>query len=122
MHSLNPMQKLLIIDDDQAIRDVLTEAYSDDYNVRTSSGPDNIFLLLKDFEPDVILIEYNLHGKNGARICSSIKLNPETSHIPVILLSTIPEPNTEIRNCFCNIYIEKPFDLWALKEAIDISL
>ena len=116
------MQKLLIIDDDQAIREVLTEAYSDDYYIRTSSGPDNVFVLLKDFEPDIILIEYNLHGKSGAGICSSIKLNPDTSHIPVILLSTIPEPNAEIRNCFCDIYIEKPFDLWALKEAIDDSL
>jgi PleD family two-component response regulator len=112
-------KKILIIDDDAAICDVLTEAYSSDYLVKTSSSPQNIFVLLNEFQPDVLLIEYKLEKNNGARLCSSIKLNPNTTNIPVIILSTIPQPNKEIDNCYCDNFVEKPFDLWSLHDTIE---
>lgn len=112
------LKRLLIIDDDPSICEVLTEAYSSEYIVKTSSSPENIFVLLNDFQPDVLLIEYKLQKNNGARLCSTIKLNPNTTTIPIILISTIPKPNTEISNCYCDNFIEKPFDIWGLQNTI----
>jgi DNA-binding response OmpR family regulator len=114
------MQKrLLIIDDDPATCKQLTEAYSSNYLVKTSSSPKNIFILLDDFKPDVLLIEYQLQRNNGARLCSSVKLNPNTYNIPVIILSTFPKPNQEIDTCYCDNFIKKPYDLRRLESTIE---
>ena len=112
------LKRILIIDDDQSICDVIAQAYEDNFITLAASGRDNIFTLIEDFKPDVVLIEYRLYMQNGAKLCSMIKLNPETTRLPVILLST-NAPNEDIKNSFCNTFVSKPFDLWELESVID---
>ena len=58
----------------------------------------------------LILLDLNMPGKSGMDVLKEIKSNAETSHIPIIVLTTSDDP-AEIEQCYqlgCNAYIIKP--------------
>ncbi|TDQ10136.1 response regulator [Pedobacter metabolipauper] len=103
-------KRMLIIDDDEAYSGSLFELFSADYSIRISSTPNNIFSSIESFHPDIIIIEYSLPGeKNGAELCLSIKLNPHTANIPVLITSETMLSDQIISVSHCNQFIPKPF-------------
>ena len=79
---------------------------------------------LGDYEqlppPDfpLILLDLNMPGKSGMDVLKEIKSNVETSHIPIIVLTTSDDP-AEIEQCYqlgCNAYIIKPVTPAEFKE------
>jgi CheY-like chemotaxis protein len=63
--------------------------------------------------PDLILLDINLPKMNGHEVLRSIKSNPETSGIPVIMFTT-SSFNRDIQQCYsshANCYITKPLDV-----------
>ena len=81
--------RLLIIDDNKSICKMLAQNYSGKFITRASFGNENIFCLINDFKPDVLLIDYILPNFNGSKLCKMIKLNPETI---LVLLFYFPLP------------------------------
>ncbi|MCD0490022.1 response regulator [Pedobacter sp. MC2016-14] len=111
-------KRLLIIDADQSICEEIAAACSANFNIKKSFGKENIFKLIDDFKPDVVLIEYVLPIHNGATLCDLVKLNPDTTKTPVILLSSVPL-NEAITDCFCDSFISKPFKIEELQNIIN---
>lgn len=57
--------------------------------------------------PDLVLLDMNLPKKNGHEVLKAIRSNPETSNMPVIMLTTsVPEEEHVDTNA--NKYIAKP--------------
>ena len=107
------MQKrLLIIDDDEDIRDMLSAFFeSSDYIVSTLGKFNNIFDAYNKYQPDLILLDYQLPEENGDKICHQLKSNPGTFHIPVIMISGHPKSMLERDYHGWNGILSKPFDL-----------
>lgn len=61
--------------------------------------------------PDLILLDVMLPQMDGFEVCSRIKQNPETRHIPVILLTAkkTPEDVARGQEVGADHYITKPF-------------
>ena len=62
-------------------------------------------------KPDLIICDLNMPGLTGYEVIEGIRKNPETSHIPVIILSVFPRPDDidiEFRMKVQD-YITKPF-------------
>lgn len=60
--------------------------------------------------PLVILLDLNLPGRDGYQVLKSIKNNPRTKHLMVIMLTTTDDPH-EVAHCYdlgCNAFITKP--------------
>jgi CheY-like chemotaxis protein len=58
----------------------------------------------------VVLLDLNLPGCRGREVLASLKTDPRTKHIPVIVLTTTDDPH-EIAQCYalgCNAYLTKP--------------
>ncbi len=82
------MNKILIIDDDLDLLAVLNEWFLDEgFETRTLSQSNDVFDIIEDFRPDLILIDYLLTGINGGEICSQIKSSTKYPHIPIAILS-----------------------------------
>lgn len=107
------MQKrILVIDNDQDILEAVDAALSmEDYSVETSPIVEDIFKMIHEKNPDLILIDYLLFGINGGELCHMIKSEPSTAHLPVIIFSGYPKVIQSLGTYNCDAFISKPFDL-----------
>lgn len=103
-------EKVLVIDKDPAIIDVITFMLKDEgYDFLVSQKPFNIEEV-RDYKPALILLHNGLNSE-GSLICKIIKGNPDTKFIPVIMSSTRNDlPQIAEESC-AEAYIQKPFDI-----------
>jgi len=106
-------KKLLIIEDDADILDILKIIFqTEGYLVYTSLCGEKTQDVI-DMAPDLILLDIRLSafGKEGAEICKQLKAEQLTWKIPVILLSAETDIRAVCSACGANDYIRKPFDV-----------
>jgi PAS domain S-box-containing protein len=106
--------KVLVCDDDPAIRDVLqTVLQQRGYHVRTVDGGDELLRAVTVFAPDVILLDVFMPFVNGWETLARLKNDEALAEIPVVLLSCLTEDETT-----------SPFDLagWVSKPVDEQSL
>jgi DNA-binding response OmpR family regulator len=81
------MKKVMIIEDDEAINDILCIILRNrGYEVISMNRGEVIDYKTQEL-PDLFLIDKNLPGVDGLSICSELKSNPETNNIPVVIIS-----------------------------------
>lgn len=84
------MSKILIIEDDVAIRKALVEGLSqDDFEIEAGRDADQGMEILERFAPDLILLDLILPGKNGFQFLKEIKQSVRFSKIPVVILTNL---------------------------------
>jgi DNA-binding response OmpR family regulator len=112
-------KKVLVIDDDEAVLDVMKEALVyEGFEVKIADKADDIQGMISAYSPDVLLIDYILNGINGGEICHQLKENNSTGKLPVIIVSAYPRVLTSLGLYGCDKFIPKPFDLDDLVESI----
>ncbi|MEJ2111721.1 MAG: response regulator, partial [Acidobacteriota bacterium] len=105
--------KLLVADDSVTIQKVIGLAFADRGAVIEAIQEGKEALdAVKAFQPDLALVDICMPGKNGYEICSLIKNNPETEHIPVVLLvGTFDKfDESEASKARYDARLTKPFD------------
>src|ERR1700761_9209073 len=113
-------KKILAIDDDSDILEILALLLTGEgYEVRTLTHGASVFESIKDFQPDLILLDVMLAGMDGREICKDIKENKLTDSIPVILISGTHDlkPLLHLPGA-PNDFIAKPFNIDILLEGI----
>ncbi|MBO7591389.1 MAG: response regulator [Prevotella sp.] len=113
-------QKVVIVEDDSEIRDYLTEALSNDYDITgCENGKEGLSAVLKHM-PDLVISDVMMPEMDGTTLCSKIKTNNATSHIPVILLTakSREEDQLEGLEMGADAYIVKPFNMDILRRTI----
>jgi CheY-like chemotaxis protein len=106
------MKKILIIDNDADVLDMMQEVLNyAGYEVVIKEGTDDIVALITEQKPDLLLIDFILNGINGGEYCHHIKANPQTSSLPVIIMTAYTKVLLSLGDYGCNGYLAKPFDL-----------
>ena len=119
---MDQKKKILVIDDDEAILEVVAYILKDEgYNVQVSPGGD-IIAHLQSYQPDLIILDVLLGSKNGVQICKEVKNNPLTSYIPIIMFSAHASGSKISQECGADAFIEKPFDIEVLTKAVKKTL
>lgn len=109
--------RILIVEDDDSLRDYLRNSFSADFNVAVASDPKEALNIMEKRYPDLILSDLLMPGMRGDDFCSLIKSNPDTAGIPVMLLTgnTDHESMVEGFRKGADDYITKPFSIEILK-------
>jgi DNA-binding response OmpR family regulator len=83
-------KKILWVEDDQFLNDIITRKLSTAECVffHASEGEEAL-RIVNDEIPDIIMLDILLSGMDGFEILRQVKNNPKTKHIPVILLSNL---------------------------------
>lgn len=103
---------ILIVDDQNDILDVLKEALEGEgYNVIALSYTEDITSSVKQFNPDLVMLDFLLAGINGGEHCHFLKTDPMTMHIPVVMMSGYPRVLESLGNYGADAFIAKPFGL-----------
>lgn len=117
------MKRVLIIDaDTDFLVDLRQKLSAYNFDVRTVSDPGNIFDLIYQHEPDLLLVNYILNEGNGGTISHQIKTSPDTHDIPVIMMSDYSDLCHLWKKFGCNDYLLKPINTSQLVEKIDFWL
>jgi len=113
--------KVLVIDKDPAIIDVITFMLKDEgYDFLISQNPFNL-QEVRGYKPALILLHNGLNNE-GSLICKSIKGNPDTKYIPIIMSSTRNDlPQIAEESC-AEAHIQKPFDIDEFLQLIKSTL
>ena len=110
---------LLIDDNKDIVLMIKTMLNLKSFNVSINEDFDNIESTVRELAPDIILMDMLLSGQDGCQICKQLKANPEFSHIPILMISAHPEGKKKCEEAGANFFLEKPFEMKKLFEAID---
>lgn len=103
---------ILIVDDQPDNLRTLSAILRDEkYTVRQAISGHVALDAVQFSPPDLILLDVRMPGMDGYEVCSQLKTNPETCHIPVIFLSALSEVDDKIKAFAAGAvdYITKPF-------------
>jgi CheY-like chemotaxis protein len=111
-------KRILILDDNRDILDVVTEALGyENYEVFDISLGSQLFDSVREFKPDLILLDHRLSDAKGGDLCRELKAMPQYSHIPVIIFSAYINPGDAL-TINCDEHLYKPFDLEELFKVV----
>lgn len=115
-------RRVLIVDDDPAIVDMLVDIIGRDgrFEVKAASNGFDAGALTKEFRPDVVLLDFMLPDINGNVVCQRIKSDPELAHTKIIIVSgaVAPAEIDTLKAAGADEFIQKPFDIARLIESI----
>ena len=118
--------KILVVDDDDAIRQILIEALTMDrqYLVEEASNGIEASIKLGTYRPDLLILDIFMPEMDGLEVCRNICSEPELSNLKVIITTGHPDhPKLDevVKLGFTNI-LSKPFDLLNLVKDIETIL
>jgi DNA-binding response OmpR family regulator len=107
--------KILVIEDDKDIRDIITFILEEKGYEVMASGDSRILKSVTDFSPYLVLIDNWLTewktDATGEQLCRELKSNKATSHIPVIIMSAVSNIKEIAEAGLADAYLKKPFDV-----------
>ena len=106
----NNKKHILVVDDDNRIRDLLKEYLNDNkYIVSTADNADNAKIKLDQFKFDLLVLDVMMPGQNGYDLTKEIK---EKINVPIILLTAKGEVENRIKGLELGVddYLGKPFE------------
>lgn len=108
-----PDAKILIVEDNQSIREMLANVFSTFYQVITATDGEEGLERVRSEMPSIVLSDVVMPRMSGIELCRQIKANFDTCHIPVVLLTarTAVEHNLEGLRMGADDYITKPFNI-----------
>jgi DNA-binding response OmpR family regulator len=116
----SPMAKLLIVDDDEAVRGLLRMRLSSSYQIVETGDPEQALGLALENKPDAILLDLMMPGFSGFELCQSLHSLSYTSRIPIFVITG--EAGTKYKEHCESLgakgYFHKPVDFTALKAAL----
>ncbi|WP_256012806.1 response regulator [Desertivirga xinjiangensis] len=115
------VNRILVIEDNKDILLALTDILElfGGYEVTGLQDGADIWDVITNDPPSLILMDIMLGEKDGRQICNEVKLNKETAHIPVILFSAMAK-FVQLENTVHgpDEFFEKPFDMYQLLEKL----
>jgi two-component system response regulator RpaA len=119
-------KKVLIVDDDAEIVDLLVEVLGRDgrFDVKTATSGYEAGIQTQRFRPDCLLLDYMLPDVNGSVVCHTIRRNPEFENIKIIIVSGVIKQDEieQLLKSGAQDFVKKPFDINDLIKRICTTL
>ncbi|MEI2384203.1 phosphate regulon transcriptional regulator PhoB [Breoghania sp. JC706] len=108
------MPKVLIVEDEEPLRLLLQyNLEAEGYAVETCARGDDAEVMLREAQPDLLLLDWMLPGLSGIELCRRLRAREESSRLPIILLTARGEEAERIRGLSTGAddYVVKPFSI-----------
>jgi CheY-like chemotaxis protein len=115
-------KKILIVDDDAEIIEMMVDVFVRDgrFDVRSAASGYEGGIMTEQFRPDLIILDYMLPDVNGNIVCRTIKRNPDFAEIKIIIVSGVvnEEEIEDLKQAGAEEFIKKPFNIAQLIDKI----
>lgn len=116
---------VLLVEDEGVQREVLTyNLEAEGFRVVSAESGDEAMLLVAEEAPDLLLLDWMLPNVSGIEICRRVKADPESRHIPVIMLSARSDEDDRVRGLETGAddYVVKPYSVIELMARVRTQL
>jgi two-component system phosphate regulon response regulator PhoB len=103
---------VLIVEDEVAIVTLLRyNLEREGFRVYSTGDGEEAVNMVRDYKPDIVVLDWMLPSMSGVEICKQLRWNPETKATPIIMLSARGEEGDRIKglDAGADDYIVKPF-------------
>ncbi|MFH1075220.1 MAG: response regulator [Candidatus Firestonebacteria bacterium] len=119
-------KKILLIDDEQDFTDLMKMRleHGGAYEVVVLSSAKDILTHVREFVPDVILLDLLMPGLGGIEACQMLDRDPIGMNVPIIVLSGLDKEADKAKAYKCGVvdYIMKPVNWNVLIKSIEKSI
>ena len=113
-------RKALIVDDDQDLVDLLQDAFARDgrFDIKTANNGFDAGMLVKEFRPDVVVLDIMLPDINGKEVCQRVRGDKTLEQVKIICISGMVEQDkvADLRAAGADDFMQKPFQVDKLLE------
>lgn len=109
-------EKILIIEDDLGIQEVLEDLLTQEFSLHFSENGIEGITKAKEILPDLILLDLNMPVLDGYQTCKILRENKQFNNVPIIILSASfnSEDRTKAFELGADDYVAKPFNVLEL--------
>ena len=113
--------KILVVEDNAELLMLMKQLLSIEYHVYTACNGKDALEKLKHCDVDLIISDVMMPEMNGNELTEQIKLNPDLSHLPIILLTAKTQEDDKKQSLMIGAdeYIHKPFKMGDLQLRIN---
>jgi len=108
-------RKILVVDDDQDLVELICDSLERDgrFDVRSVNNGFGAGMLIKEFRPDVIVLDVMLPDINGKEVCLLVRNQQAMDDVRIICISGMVEKDKiqELFDAGANEFMQKPFDV-----------
>jgi excisionase family DNA binding protein len=106
-------KKLLIVDDDQDLVDLIQDGFERDgrFDIRTANNGFDAGMGVKEFRPDLVVLDVMLPDINGKEVCQRVRSDPAMDTVKIICISGMVEHSKVdgLKAAGANDFMQKPF-------------
>jgi len=108
-------RKVLVVDDDEDLVELIVDALERDgrFDLRSVNNGFQAGMLIKEFRPDLIVLDVMLPDINGKEVCTLVRNQKAMDDVRIICISGMVEADKvqELRDAGANDFMQKPFDV-----------
>ncbi|MEP7237249.1 MAG: response regulator transcription factor [Ferruginibacter sp.] len=98
MSATNAVKKILIADDEPDILEIIQyNLQNEGYEVQTAKNGNEAIDQAKRFNPDLIILDIMMPGKNGIEVCNILRMQPAFNDTLIIFLTALSDEGTEVK-------------------------
>jgi DNA-binding response OmpR family regulator len=114
------------VDDDPEVVETINRALQDDgrFEVRIASNGFDAGMMVKEYRPDLLVLDVMLPDINGKEVCHRVRADPAMEDVRIICISGMIEDDKiqELKLAGADDFLGKPFDVDVLIEKMCIQL
>jgi excisionase family DNA binding protein len=106
-------RKLLVVDDDEDLVELMVDVFDRDgrFEIKTANNGFDAGMLVREFRPDLVILDIMLPDINGKEVCQRIRSDPNLESVKIICISGMVEADriAELKAAGADDFIGKPF-------------
>lgn len=113
-------QRVLIVEDNMDLLEILEQLLSVDYSVATARRGEEGITLATSFRPDVVILDLQLPGMDG--IEAGLRIKRAADNVPILVLTALAgkgDPEAVLASGCCDAYLSKPASLDAIRAQVE---
>ncbi|HVJ84183.1 MAG TPA: response regulator [Caulifigura sp.] len=115
-------RKALIVDDDRELTELMRDVLENDgrFEVRTVNNGFDAGMMVKEYRPDVIVLDVMLPDINGKEVCQRVRSDSTLDGTKIICISGMVEADRieDLKASGANDFLQKPFEVETLLSRI----
>lgn len=113
-------RKVLIVDDDEELVELMVDVFSRDgrFDIKSANNGFGAGMLVKEFRPDLVVLDVMLPDINGKEVCQRVRSDPSMKTVKIICISGMVEQDKiqDLMAAGANEFMNKPFSVDKLLE------